>query len=259
MNLKKLYPTLTLIYSEGHQDGMALNLLIRDVVTPYVLVARDVEFITNDSRLERLIRETESLQVKVTGGAVRNPDGYWKKGCFQSVYRNFTLRYLEGYDESVHECLVCDFIQGPFVTTKEYLEENKFGNYSLSEGLFEEWFLRITNKGDEVIVCPDSMFHVVQTENVQTNHTWTSFMKSYELLKVITPYGNTVKQTCSSKRMLGRGSKMLSPCAVQSNADAVKTIMKICEESNIFCELQEGTALGAVKLSKTLPGKGTQI
>lgn len=253
-NFKTLYPSLTVVDPKELSDGMALNMLINEVKTPYVLVARDMQFFTNDTRLERLIRELESMKVKVASGAIRNEDGHWKKGCFQSAYRNFTLTYLEGYDESLHECLFCDFVQGPFMATKEYLTQKQFENFHATEGLFEEWFLRITEDGDEVIVCPDSMFHVNKSlVTPKPVGTWTGFMQKWDLFKVYTPSGFTINRPCGNKNKNVHGSKALSPCSQQSNADAVKTIMGVCERENIFCELQEGTALGAVKLGKTLP------
>lgn len=249
--LRSMYPTVTIIDSRVYSEGTALNRMIEEVNTPYVLIAKDVEFLTNDMRLERLVREIESLNVSVAGGATRDPNGHWKKGCFQSVYRNYTLNYLEGYDESVHECLFCDYVQGPFVGRKKYLVEHKFHGLNKTEGLFEEWFLGISQRGDETVICPDSMFHI----HLQSKHNinWNKFMKKWNVLKSITPSGNKTTRVCSSHGRSFRNSKVVSPCDLQSNADAVKTVMSECENAGIICELQEGTALGAVKLGKTLP------
>ena len=250
--VKVIYPRLSVVNSGGFSDGSALNMIVNRVKTPYVFVARNSELLTNDSRLERLIREIEVLGVKVAGGAIRDPEGHWKKGCFQAMYRNYTLKYLEGYDESFHECLFCDYIQGPFVTSKAYLNNNTFEKLNEEEGLFEEWFLRISRSSDETITCPDSMFHV---KSLQTEHDGylTSLMKKWNLFKVVTPYKETVMRSCARENLDARNTKALPPCSVRSNAYAVKTILRKCENAGLICELQEGTALGAVKLSKTLP------
>ncbi|XP_045203383.1 uncharacterized protein LOC123556602 isoform X2 [Mercenaria mercenaria] len=251
-DIKRLYPMLSVIDSKGLAEGSALNQIVSTVKTPYVFLARNIQFFTNDSRLERLIREIETLGVKVAAGAVRNADGQWKKGCFQSMYRNYTLKYLEGYDESLHECLFCDYVQGPFVTSKKYLEKNEFENLNETEGLFEEWFLRMTHKSDEAITCPDSMFHV-KWINSQKYGMLKEFMQKWDLFKIVTPNGSTVTRTCENQSYQSHNTKSLSPCSAQFNADAVKMILRTCEEAGLFCELQEGTALGAVKLGKTLP------
>jgi hypothetical protein len=247
-----MYPKLSALNIKDVSDGLALNMIVSRVKSPYVLVARNIELFTNDSRLERLIRVMEMLNIKVAGGAIRNSDGHWKKGCFQAMYRNWTLKYLEGYDESLHECLFCDYIQGPFVTSKAHLKINTFENLSETEGLYEEWFLRISQKSDETVTCPDSMFHV---NSLQSKHdgVLSAFMKKWNLFKIVTPYGETVMRTCALEYHDPHNTKALSPCSVKSNAHAVKTILRNCEKAGIICELQEGTALGAVKFEKTLP------
>ncbi|XP_060574539.1 uncharacterized protein LOC132732180 [Ruditapes philippinarum] len=251
-DLRMKYPSLSVIESAGISEGSTLNSMVDRVRTPYVFVARHVHYLTNDSRLERLIREIEVLGIKVAAGAIRDSEGHWKKGCFQAVYRNYTLKYLEGYDESLHECLFCDYTQGPFVTSKENMEAIPFRNLNEEEGLFEDWFLRISRKSDETITCPDSMFHVnsLQTQNYGQ---LAEFMKVWDLFKTVMPNGITYEQLCVNEVYQKHKSKALSPCSVQFNADAVKTILRTCENAGIICELQEGTALGAVKLGKTLP------
>ncbi|XP_045206601.2 uncharacterized protein LOC123558814 [Mercenaria mercenaria] len=250
-NFRSKYPTLNLVDSKGKSDGTVLNNLISEVKTPYVLLARNSEFLTQDVRLERLVREIEQLNVTVAGGAFRNADGHWKKGCFQAMYRNFTLKYLEGYDESFHECLFCDYILGPFVTTKHYLKENQFYSLNENEGLFEEWFLRVSQARLESVVCPDSMFHVQL--QYESNIKWDKFMRKWNIHKCVPPTGLSMVEKYASYRCEFKASKAIPPGNLQYNANAVKIVMNICEEAGIICELQEGTALGAVKLEKTLP------
>jgi hypothetical protein len=245
------YPGTTLVHLKHDSDGEIMNDLVREVKTPYVQIARNTEVLTEDIRFERLIREIEQLNVTVVGGAFRNQNGHWKKGCFQAVYRNFTLRYLEGYDESFHECLFCDYIEGPFITSKGYINENQFFKLNESNGLFEEWFLRISLKNHETIVCPDSMFNVKSDNN--SNQNWNKFMEKWDLYKCITPLGYTIVKHCFEYNEEFIATKAVPPCNLQYNANAVKILMKMCEIKGIFCELQEGTALGAVKLGKTLP------
>uniref|UniRef100_A0A6P8J045 Uncharacterized protein LOC116305542 n=1 Tax=Actinia tenebrosa TaxID=6105 RepID=A0A6P8J045_ACTTE len=53
---------------------------------------------------------------------------------------------------------------------------------------------------------------------------------------------------CSLTKGLGN-----PPCELENLADAIKFIMRECEKAGLFCELQEGTLLGAVKFNKVLP------
>ncbi|XP_053406072.1 uncharacterized protein LOC128559083 [Mercenaria mercenaria] len=226
--------------------------MIKKVKTPYVLVARNIHLITNDSRLERLIREIESLNVIAAGGSFRDSNGHWKKGCFQSVYRNFSLKYFEGYDESFHECVFCDYIQGPFVTTTSYLKQNLFRELYENNGLYEDWFLRLFQRGKETIVCPDAMFYVNNGTEISDSN-WIKFAQKWDLFKVKTPEGLTVTRGCEKQTTSSRPSQSLSPCALQKISNGIKNIMRICEETGVICELQEGTSLGAVKFGKVLP------
>ncbi|XP_064626127.1 ribitol 5-phosphate transferase FKRP-like [Lineus longissimus] len=236
-------------------DGTVFNYMLKHVKTKYVLVARDAARLDHDARLERLIREIESLDVIVAGGAIRYPSGHWKKGCFQSVYRNYSLKYFEGYDESLHGCTFCDYIHGPFVTSTKYLKEHPF-NASLIEtnGLYEDWFLRIVLQNGETVVCPDSLFHAQRLDTPHTrNKDWQVFMEKWDLVKLLTSGGRIKKRDCSKQVFKGYDRNARSPCDLQSLAYAVNTVMRLCEESQILCVLDSGTALGAVKFGKPLP------
>ncbi|XP_060608490.1 uncharacterized protein LOC132760519 [Ruditapes philippinarum] len=250
--LKRKYPGVKLIFSNFESEGSALNSLIKDVQTPYVLVTRKMNKLTNDSMLERLVREIESINVTAVGGALRESNGHWRKGCFQSVHRNYTLKYMEGYDESYHECLFCDYIQGPFITTAKYLKENSFKHIDENNGLYEDWFLRITQSGRESIVCPDSMFHVDNLTTVSGSN-WKAFSEYWNVYHAFLPMGNEMKINCEEVKISSSPSKALSPCAMKVYSDGIKLIMRKCEETGTICELQEGTGLGAVKLGKNLP------
>lgn len=251
MTLEKKYPSVKWINRNGVSDGEIINEMVSLAKTPYVLIARDTEVLTKDSRLERLIREIESLNLVAAAGAARNTEGKWKIGCYLSVYRNFTLEYIEGYDESFHECLYCDFVEGPFLTAKEYLIKNPFNKFSFDEGLIEDWFLRISKRKEEIMVCPDAMFHV--TNKTESKNNWQKFLSQWNIFKAVTPGSKTIIRNCDGQMFSKTDFDALSHCSLQFNAEVIKAVMKTCEDKNIFCELQEGTALSSVKLGKTLP------
>ena len=235
---------------KGLSAGQIWNNLVQTATTEYVLIARDVEVITDDTRFDRLIREIESMELAAGGGAFRTPNGHWSNGCYQIAYKNYSLSYHHGYDESMHECLFCDYIEGPFITTKRHLEITHFSKLDETGGLFEDWFMRITDKQQSVAVCPDSMFHTFY--KTTENESWDAFMKTWGLYRMHTPLGTKIVSSCHTRTVIS-ASKALHPCDLNALAKAIKVVMATCEDDGIICELQEGTALGAVKLNKILP------
>ena len=234
----------------GLSAGKVWNNLVEYTKTPYVFIARNVEMLTSDTRFERLIREIESLSLAAAGGAFRTPDGHWTNGCHQVAYKNYSMSFYHGYDESMHECIFCDYIEGPFIASKKILNDFKFKNFEDTDGLFEDWFLRLKLSDLEVVVCPDSMFHTF--DKVIKKEKWNLFMVDWDLYQLHTPHGKTVLSPCN-RGMSFLKSKATSPCGLKSLADGLKFLMASCENANITCELQEGTALGAVKFNKILP------
>jgi len=232
-------------------NGHIWNSLLNSVKTDYVLIAHDIMEFNEDARLDRLIREMERLNLKVAGGATRNKDGFWKLGCHQRAYKNYSLTYLEGYDESVHECIFCDHVDGPFIIKTEDVLRTKFDDTISNMGLFEDFFLRISG---ESAVCADSMFYVNTTERSSSTDMWDSLARKLSLRRLKFSSGIDISFKCpSSYECFGGTGFVVTPCCLQELADMVNFIMKSCEEKGIICELQEGTLLGAVKLHKVLP------
>jgi hypothetical protein len=137
--------------------GSIWNTLIGHVDTTYVLIGRDLEWFNKDGYLDRLVREIERLDVAVAAGAYRTLNGHWHMGCKQSAYVNYRLVYEEGYFESLHECVFCDYIEGPFLMSTKKIQKMQFSK-ELSQGIFEDFFLRLNNQNLESVVCPDAMF-----------------------------------------------------------------------------------------------------
>jgi hypothetical protein len=96
------------------------------------------------------------------------------------------------------------------------------------------------------------MFNVIMKDGVQSDHM-IGFLQKWGLFQIISPTRKTITGDCKRLNVAGRKSLSLSPCALKSNNNAVKTVMQKCVEVGITCELQEGTALGANKFGKSLP------
>ena len=102
--------------------------LVGKVQTPYALLAQDITHFDDDVNLERLVRVLSyEPQVAIAGGAHRNMKGEWDIGCQQISFRNWTASYKGGYYRSFNECVVCDFLSGPFVAKMEILKDLIFG------------------------------------------------------------------------------------------------------------------------------------
>lgn len=246
----QLYTNLTRL-----STGDVWNFLISKVVTPFVLIGRDLVHFSNDSRLERLIREADSLQVDVVGGARRTSNGHWSMGCQQVTLRNYTLHYRSGYDLSMHECVYCDHISGAFVANTKSLRSFPLAANVSSSVLFEKFFLDLQLSGRHSTVCPDAMFHMdAPRDSVLDYRSWLPIARKLHIVKVQLADGATVDIPCSELPKCEKVKGLaVSPCCAQHLSDMVKFVMQNCEQQGIICELQEGTLLGAVKMNKVLP------
>ncbi|XP_052098683.1 uncharacterized protein LOC127733355 [Mytilus californianus] len=242
-------------YTQSDSEGKIWNLLIQNVKTEYTLIAREVSSFNIDARLERLVREIESLDVVVAGGASRDQNGIWKLGCYQTTYANYSLVYHEGYDESLHECIFCDYVSGPFISKTNALKRYYFDTKVNAISVFHDFFIRISRNKLESVVCPDSMFYVQKQQQPAGSNDWTLFNNKWQLFRLKIADEVDIKVECENQKQKCHSNKgyMSSPCCLQELTDMIKFIMKTCEEFNIICEADGGTVLGAVKFNKVLP------
>ena len=109
----------------GSRQGTLWKRLVEKVETPYVLVAPDLTHFDSDINLERLVRivSHNRPRVAVAGGSYRNLTGHWDIGCQQVSFRNWTATYKGGYYHSFSECILCDFMPGPWVAETKLIQE----------------------------------------------------------------------------------------------------------------------------------------
>lgn len=100
-----------------------------------------------------------------------------------------------------------------------------------------------------VVSCPDVMFNVYPREI--PDDKYTGLAQKWEVKKWVDSDGrvrwygcrrghsHTNSGSCSFNTGLG-----VPPCDLENLADAIKFVMKECEDAGLFCELQEGTLLG---------------
>jgi hypothetical protein len=256
-SLVKQLPNLKLkLFNSNCKSGHVWKTLLKDVTTPFTLITRDITWLTADVRLDRLIREIERLNVSVAAGAIRSPNGHWKGGCHQRAFKNYTMVFVEGYDESIHECMFCDHVDGPFVIETNVAKKIQFDDRLEGEGVFEDLFLRMSTSAHETVVCPDSMFHVAR--NVDKLHSvnpkdWATFAHKWHLWKLKLSSGDIIQFECRNFLCFEGTGFVVHPCCLQELGDVVKFTMAACESAGVICEFQEGTLLGAVKMNKVLP------
>ncbi|XP_033743799.1 uncharacterized protein LOC117329777 [Pecten maximus] len=162
-------------------EGDALNILMEEVKTKYTLVLRNVTELDSNARIERLVREIESLNVNAVGGAIRNSDNVWSLGCHQRVFRNYTVVYEEGYDESMHDCVFCDHVDGPFLIKTKILKQIKFDSSLKPMGSYEDFFMRLNT---EVALCADSLFDMDFPRRSELTKDWEKFGRKRNLYKL---------------------------------------------------------------------------
>ena len=111
----------------GNTQGALWKNLVQKVQTPYVLVAPNLTRFDDDVNLERLVRVLSYIpEVVIAGGSHRNTTGHWDNACQQVSVKNWTATYRGGYYHSFNECLVCDFLTGPWMAKTTALKSLDF-------------------------------------------------------------------------------------------------------------------------------------
>ena len=77
------------------------------------------------------------------GGAVRYVNGKWNQNCYQMVYRNYSIRYFSGYENSENECLSCDMFLGPIFGKTKKLKNIKFDEKMNDAIVSPDFFLKV--------------------------------------------------------------------------------------------------------------------
>ena len=113
------------------------------------------------------------------------------------------------------------------------------------------WRLKTSHPEKIVVSCPDVMFNTYSREI--PDGSYEALARKWSVKKWVESNGrvrwygcrrghsHTSSDTCSFQAGIG-----VPPCDLENLADAIKFVMKECEDAGLFCELQEGTLLGKV-------------
>ncbi|KAG1664524.1 hypothetical protein GQR58_019769 [Nymphon striatum] len=243
------------------KEGIALKNVLKSVDTPYVLIARDLftfHWYANLERQIRILSQTKNLAV--VSGALRNSSAYWKHGCYQSETRMHVLQYTEGYYESSNECLHCDMVTGPFVAKKNIFDDVPLDKRLESEMLYKDWFLTLKSKGYKVMSCPDVMYFMDDYKYMSVLHdkkSWSPLATKWEFDYVKIDSKITHKFTCEEIKykcnMMNTKNFILPTCCYDVMSHSLKFFAEFMQNHNISYQINTGSVLGATKLSDMMP------
>ena len=116
-------------------------------------------------------------------------------------------------------------------------------------GVFQDLFWRLKLKHPErlVISCPDVMFNTYEREI--PDNKYVDLAQKWKVKKWVDSDGRVRwygcrgghTKTTSCNRMKGVA---VPPCDLENLADAIKFVMKECENAGVYCEVHEGSVLG---------------
>ena len=118
-------------------------------------------------------------------------------------------------------------------------------------GAFHDLFWRLMRRipRELVVSCPDVMFNIMSRD--VRDEELVTFANQHEIHRIVEAngrvrwfgcrlgYPHTSSRLCSQTKGLG-----LSPSQMENAADAMKFLMKECEDAGAFCEVADGSLLG---------------
>lgn len=240
-------------------SGSAWNTVIKSVSTPYVLIGRDLDFVSWFARFERQLSIlTSEPAVKIVGGSFRNRTGHWQIGCLQTSIEHYRLRYEEGYHASKNECIYCDHLSGPFIARTSLFNMVKFDDHLRSDVIFEDFFIRLKQNSILVMNCPDAMYFVHELKT-HTRFSWLSLAKKWELNRIALPDDLNFKFSCEDVGMKCSelhplsGKRFMPTCCMDRLMDGLKALHAFSRKENLLYYINGGTLLGAIKFQNIIP------
>ena len=133
------------------------------IKTPFVLLAKDLTFLTLEAKLERSLRLLQDKKFGAVSGSTKNETGYWRTNCRQIEFKNYILNLQPGYVKSICDCMICPAsLTSPVITRNDILQKIPFVLKSDVELSLLTWFIKLKNHGYQSLLCPDVMYNVKQ-------------------------------------------------------------------------------------------------
>lgn len=227
--------------------------ILKLVTTKYILLGRYVSGFSHFSDIERLIRVLLMVpDAAYVAGSTREESGRWRAGCYQSRLELYGLTLNEGYLSSDLECMYCDAVDGPFLTTTALLKSTPLYPFLLGDVAFHDWFLRLRNQGMLGFVCPDVLFFVTdQKVNPWNNRKlWNPLAVKWGVTHIHLPQRIQHHYTCQEARLdCGSTESHLAipPCCLARLGRELSKVVTIIKESNLTIHIMDHTVDSGIK------------
>ena len=245
----------------GHQilanesSGSIYNFLMHHVTTPYVLVATDLNKIDSKLNLVKLINVIENRGVWAVSGGIKSPNGQWRHGCLVSKFINFQASWKRGQLGRTEDCMLCDALEGPFLSSSLMLRELKWNKNLPSTAAHLDLFIRAYHFNQySSASCSFALFHDSRPQpgiNSVVRQDFVALGRQYIIHELRFPgdLGATLNCNEIPGNTCGKKGEIISPCCKEHLARIIRFFMQTCTVYNILCELQEGTLLGNITYS----------
>ena len=235
-----------------------LNEVIDKIVTDYVFIGRNLVHYNQYSKFQRLMRVISSHNVQVVSGSYRNLTGHWTPGCIQIYMKNYALNLQEGYKKSVDGCMLCHFVPGSFVLSKNLTRIHKFSNFP-EDLMFLDFFLDLSLNNIKVVSCVDVMSYTSQglSYGEATNLFWRKLATKWAFNSITLPNNNKLKFTCKVLKISCKSSLtkqyLLPPCCIDRFRETLNCLTSVLCKHGVRYEVVTGSSLGAVKFRGYMP------
>ncbi|XP_053631075.1 uncharacterized protein [Cherax quadricarinatus] len=251
---------LVLRYDDTVSDGKALHEALANVNTSFVFLGDSLAYFSwQHSSLQRLLRVLDRLGGEgVAGGSYRDEQGQWRHGCLQRSLTNYHATFLSGYQHSAQECMYCDDVLGPVLTSTRLLQHVPFSHALSGPALYRDWHTRVTQAGYLTLACPDVMFFL-QEEPIMDTTDWKIYATQWSLQSVHSYDDEQYSFTCSEVGIRCSDLRkkitwyLVPPCCREAIMGGITILDNFAQEKGLSYELHHGSLLGAVKLGAFLP------
>ncbi|KAK8383080.1 hypothetical protein O3P69_011535 [Scylla paramamosain] len=228
--------------------------ILKIVNTKYVLVGRHIISFSPFSDLQRLLRVFRMTpDVAFVSAATRSEQGNWKVACYQSRLELFGFTLKEGYASSVFECMYCDAVGGPFLTTLAMFKETPLDTRLPDDVFFSDWFMRIHGDGKLGTLCPDVLFFTSESRNHpwEKRESWAAIAKKWGVTDIHLPGHTEHHFSCLVARLdcgaLKHQHLAAPPCCLARLGFMLSDMIHALESLYIKVHLANVTVVDGVK------------
>jgi len=233
----------------------------RHIRTKYVLVADDLDYVSNWTNLDRGVRllSEGGLPVLAVGGALRNSSGHWHVDCHQMNLKYYRLEIKPGYEFQFKDCMVCDFVDGPLMMKTDTL----LGLDPLLSRHLSKVDLGLSKEG-LMLSCPDLIYFTHNSVGREAlkdpKAAWLELANKHKFQGLVTHFKSVFdyKFSCSDLNLScdieSQAAAFILPwCCFESFRHILRKLEEVSIKYGADYQLESGSCLGAVKLANFIP------